>query len=120
MKTRTNRRHRWLYGAVPTIIGGLFIVSGSSASSLQPPPWPAEVLSLTATDVPVIEPPVNTPSLPEAVSQAVLAAAIEVSGLTAEELTVLASTQQTWPDGCLGLGDAEEICTMALGGWLAG
>jgi hypothetical protein len=118
MKTLTNRSRRWLYGAVLTIIGGLCMVPGVPASSLQFSAQPAEAASLAAADTPITEEPSTTPSLPDSVSQAVLAATIEVSGLAAEALTVLESTQQTWPDGCLGLASEEEICTTALvDGW---
>lgn len=37
----------------------------------------------------------------------------------ADNLQVIRSEPQTWPDGCLGLGEADEICTQALvQGWL--
>ena len=35
-----------------------------------------------------------------------------------ETLTIESITSQTWPNGCLGLGTSDELCTMALvDGW---
>jgi len=40
------------------------------------------------------------------------------TGKPAAQFKVASSTQQTWPDGCLGLAKPEEICSQALvSGW---
>ncbi|HIA92026.1 TPA: hypothetical protein EYO12_02815 [Candidatus Saccharibacteria bacterium] len=49
-------------------------------------------------------------------SQAEIAAIAEFKELTTEETTATIETseEQTWPDGCLGLPDVDQICTQAL------
>jgi hypothetical protein len=43
---------------------------------------------------------------------------IQQNGISPESLTVLETSQQTWPDGCLGLANPEEFCTQQLiEGW---
>jgi hypothetical protein len=72
--------------------------------------------------------PVTTPSpdltlpmddgiSPEVLERVVQAAA-QQAGVDPRELTVIGATAETWPDGCLGLGGPDELCTMALvDGW---
>lgn len=55
-------------------------------------------------------------SLPEPIAKAVLNDVQQRSGLQASQLRIINVEQQTWTDGCLGLGDG--ICTQALvPGW---
>lgn len=40
------------------------------------------------------------------------------TGKSAAQFRVAAATAQAWPDGCLGLGKPDELCTQALvSGW---
>jgi hypothetical protein len=40
------------------------------------------------------------------------------TGIPAEKLSVVDASHKTWPDGCLGLGNPDELCTQALvEGW---
>jgi hypothetical protein len=40
------------------------------------------------------------------------------TGIPAKKLRVVESSQRTWPDGCLGLAKADEMCTqMMVSGW---
>lgn len=59
---------------------------------------------------------VDTAQLPDAVANAVLAAAADKQASMAFE--IIAAEWRTWPDGCLGLGNPGEICTQAqVPGW---
>ena len=64
---------------------------------------------------------INLPDMgetpPEAVTAAInqLASALAVA---AEEVEIVSFGQQEWPDGCLGLAEADEMCTQAIvPGW---
>ena len=49
---------------------------------------------------------------------AVLQAAASSHSVPAEDLEVASATAKSWPDGCLGLGGPDEICTLAIvDGW---
>jgi len=56
--------------------------------------------------------------VPELVSQSVLAAASEDLNVPIAELSILRVNSEVWSDGCLGLGQANELCLQALvPGW---
>lgn len=63
----------------------------------------------------------ETPSpnnLPPSITDAVLQNASQRSGVPVTELEIIETEPQTWPNGCLGLAEPEEICTAALvDGW---
>lgn len=55
---------------------------------------------------------------PDGVVRAVKVAIASETGIAVEQLSVTAASAETWPDGCLGLGDDDELCTQALvSGW---
>jgi hypothetical protein len=49
-----------------------------------------------------------------AVMAAVRAHAAKDLGLTDENIDIIAIKEATWPDGCLGLLNTDEMCTMAI------
>ncbi len=56
--------------------------------------------------------------LPESVSKAVLNDLAQRLGGTRRRLWIVGFNPQTWPDGCLGLPNPGEVCTMAMvDGW---
>jgi hypothetical protein len=56
--------------------------------------------------------------LPPSVEKAVRNALAQDTGIAADKFTLLSATSTTWPDGCLGLGSPDELCTQALvPGW---
>ncbi|MBR8828602.1 MAG: hypothetical protein DSM107014_12005 [Gomphosphaeria aponina SAG 52.96 = DSM 107014] len=56
--------------------------------------------------------------LPPEVDNAIRFQLSTETGITPEELKVIAANQQTWPDGCLGLAQPDEFCTqMLITGW---
>ncbi|NER52876.1 MAG: PEP-CTERM sorting domain-containing protein, partial [Symploca sp. SIO1A3] len=57
--------------------------------------------------------------LPQSVTNAVLENASSESGLPISELKIVSAEQVTWPNGCMGLGGLDTICTQALvDGWI--
>ncbi len=46
--------------------------------------------------------------------EAVREYAIEDLGVTEEQISIVSVTAQEWPDGCLGLGGPDEMCTMMI------
>jgi hypothetical protein len=57
-------------------------------------------------------------TLPAPVAQAVKQDVSQTFGVAVAQLKVTESSQQMWPDGCLGLPRGKEACTMAIvSGW---
>ncbi len=49
---------------------------------------------------------------------AVKAAIASETAIAVDQLTMTSASAETWPDGCLGLGGEDELCTQALvPGW---
>jgi hypothetical protein len=77
-------------------------------------------ISITA-NIPVLSQPNNRPSAANqapapAVIQSIRQAVKKQFGVA--QIDVVSAIEQNWPDGCLGLPKAEEICTMAIvPGW---
>ena len=72
----------------------------------------------TASTPPDPAPPAEQPQLSEAVRDTLLAAIATDQSVSVDQLQLLDATAQTWTDGCLGLAEPDEICTMALvEGW---
>lgn len=65
--------------------------------------------------------PINEPDMTETTLAAVTAAIDQLSSalaVAATEVEVISFKQQEWPDGCLGLAEADEMCTQAIvPGW---
>jgi hypothetical protein len=61
---------------------------------------------------------IKLPELPQTVAAKVRQAAAKQFNVSLRDLQVVSFTQETWSDGCLGLGGASELCTQALvEGW---
>jgi hypothetical protein len=57
-------------------------------------------------------------ALPAAVETVVLADIVSRDRVALDSLSVTAATPEDWPDGCLGLGGADDICAFAIvPGW---
>lgn len=57
-------------------------------------------------------------SVPDSIQQAVLQDLSQQTGDAPEGFQIIQAQKQTWPDGCLGLGAPDVLCTMALvEGW---
>lgn len=60
----------------------------------------------------------NSGELPTSVKTSVLQDIASNSNVPIEEMEVETAVPQSWPDGCLGLGGPDDICTFALvEGW---
>lgn len=58
------------------------------------------------------------PGLPSSVEAKVRQAASQQFNLSPDKITIVSSSQQSWSDGCLGLGGAAESCLQAIvEGW---
>ncbi|MCS6814719.1 MAG: hypothetical protein NZ772_14290 [Cyanobacteria bacterium] len=70
---------------------------------------------------PASQPLANNPSTqspPVQLIQAVRQTLSQRLGISPDKLRLVASQPRTWSDGCLGLAQADEICTQALvPGW---
>ena len=56
--------------------------------------------------------------LPPAVEKAVREALAQDTEIAADKFTLISATRASWPDGCLGLGNPDELCTQAIvPGW---
>ncbi|NEQ43983.1 MAG: hypothetical protein F6K00_10660 [Leptolyngbya sp. SIOISBB] len=78
---------------------------------------PAEMAS-ESPERPDLEQPLPPEMVPEQVSDRVLAQASQELQLPINELSILRVNQETWLDGCLGLGRPDEGCLQALvPGW---
>jgi formaldehyde-activating enzyme involved in methanogenesis len=73
------------------------------------------------TNIPAMSQPANRPSTANqapapAVIQSIRQAVKKQFGVA--QVGVVSATEQSWPDGCLGLAKADEVCTMAIvSGW---
>lgn len=57
-------------------------------------------------------------SLPPSVEKAIREDLSRRTGLGKEQFRIKEVSRKTWPDGCLGLGSSNELCTQALvEGW---
>ena len=102
--------------------------------SLSPATYPALVTAPAAAPDPSTSPAASNsrgasiapnsslPSTVRAPYPAAVRAALEVfgkeMGVTRWQIQVVAVTSAQWPDGCLGLGERNEACTLAIvAGW---
>lgn len=60
----------------------------------------------------------GAPNLPDPVENAVTQAISQAFGLSPSDAAIVSVQRETWPNGCLGLAAAGELCTQALvPGW---
>ncbi|HEX6385272.1 MAG TPA: hypothetical protein VF177_11430 [Anaerolineae bacterium] len=65
-----------------------------------------------------LPPPTVHSQEPRAVANAISTLSEEL-GVDSQEIEVVSFEEREWPDGCLGLGGPDEICTQAIvPGWL--
>jgi hypothetical protein len=75
----------------------------------------------STANIPALSQPTNRPSAANqvpapAVIQSIRQAVKKQFGV--DQVAVVSATEQKWPDGCLGLPKADEVCTMAIvTGW---
>jgi hypothetical protein len=64
------------------------------------------------------KPILGEPSLLEGAYPAAVSLAVELfrqdTGLTETALEIISVAETEWPDGCLGLAEADEACTLAI------
>lgn len=69
-------------------------------------------------DAPPIGSAPTDATLPDDVETSVLQDIATTGNVPAGDLQIMAAQPQAWPDGCLGLGGPDEICTFAVvDGW---
>jgi hypothetical protein len=65
-----------------------------------------------------MEQPTVAMNLPDAVEAAVRKDLARRTQISPEQFKLQSARRETWPDGCLGLGKPEELCTQSLvSGW---
>jgi len=85
--------------------------AGQDAIALPFFPSSQTTYSISAT-------PFQTTQPPQAMVNALRQSLSKQTGIPAKKLRVVESTQKTWPNGCLGLAKADEMCTqMMVPGW---
>lgn len=99
------------YGAIALLCVALLSCGSSSGvSETSPPAAPVVSPESAAAPSPV--------TLPPAVQAKILSQVAAEQSVPVADLSVVTATAQTWPNGCLGLGKPEEVCTQALvSGW---
>jgi hypothetical protein len=61
---------------------------------------------------------ISQSSLPKSIETAIRQDLSRRTNLKEDQFVLKQSSRQTWPDGCLGLGGNDELCTQALvNGW---
>ena len=87
-------------------------IDGASPTTQLPPSTePSEALESEAS-MP------NSSQLPTAVRDSVLQEISISANAPIDSLEIESAVQQSWPDGCLGLGGPDDICTFAIvEGW---
>jgi hypothetical protein len=92
---------------------GLVIVAAMPSWGSSPE---AQVAQGQMVEVDIEADEVTVNSLPDEIAEAVIEDVAERSGMSASTLKIIQVARQTWPNGCLGLGD--DICTQAVvPGW---
>ncbi len=78
------------------------------------------VAGLTIFNTFLLAPALADPTTPpSAVESAIRQDLSRRTGLKPQDFTLRTSVSKTWPDGCLGLGKKDELCTQVLvPGWL--
>lgn len=125
----TRQGYRWLGFLKPwlgrTGVMSLVLLIGLASCAPVDPPAGGDLPPETAPEQPQPDSGVDADpgeteveTAPEAVVMAVKAAIASETGIAADQLSVTAASAETWPDGCLGLGGDDELCTQALvSGW---
>lgn len=117
MKQQNLLKQAQLTGLAFLIIGSVTLIG--CTPSTDAPDTPISQTEPTSTvPVPPAAAPTGDAELPAAVEASVLQDIATTNNVPAEELEVTAARPEAWPDGCLGLGGPDEICTFAIvDGW---
>jgi hypothetical protein len=108
----------WRKLSVLIFVGLLFLAVGCGGeTAVEPGDVATAVPELIETAVPEIE-----TMVPETVDPAAVTAAVETVSaqlaVAADQVEVVSFQEMEWPDGCLGLANPDEGCTMAIvPGW---
>lgn len=98
---------RWVYGFLCVFLLLALGLSSCAASVEQSPGSTAEVQSEPAQT-----------ELPEEVRETVLGAIAADQSLSPASLTIQDARPKSWPDACLGLDNADQVCAqMITPGW---
>ncbi|WP_346291507.1 hypothetical protein [Sphaerothrix gracilis] len=106
---------RLILVGIGIVVFGLGYVAGRQAIAC---PSVADVAESTNPTVqPEMTPTPDSP--PEELINQVLQTTAETADVPISELAIARYSRETWPDGCLGLANPDELCTQALvEGWL--
>lgn len=95
----------------------LYSCASSSEAPIVEPDSP-DLTEPADIPIPTDTPPVGDTALPATVETSVLQDIATTSNVPIASLQVSSSRPEAWPDGCLGLGGPDEICTFAIvDGW---
>jgi hypothetical protein len=79
------------------------------------PSSPLLEIAIAETQKPAVA---NNVQLSDRVAKAIIADLSQQTGISPAKLKITQYSRQTWSNGCLGIAQAEEICTQALvEGW---
>ena len=110
-----NRANRKLFGILLTTAAAIFIWTSCFNLSI------AEAQNALIPIPDVQQQPVElltAESIPPEVKSAVLNDAVKRTSKTVTALKITEARSRSWSDGCLGLGQSDEICTQAIvPGW---
>ena len=94
------------------------VVLSSCAGTAKAPVAGPNPTDPTDVPVPIEAPPVGNTALPTSVETSVFQDIASTSNVPVESIQVISYRPEAWPDGCLGLGGPDEICTFAIvDGW---
>jgi hypothetical protein len=99
-----------MVGIVTLSAAATLAVKSASANELLAPALAPAQMQLSATPA--------TAKLPAEMENILRQDLSKQTGLPSKKLRMADASEQTWPDGCLGLGKADELCSQALiQGW---
>lgn len=106
-KNQFDRKTRQIFSVL--VITGILSLSVSAVTMMQGAMAAPSYLAQQAG---------QSDSLPRSVANAVLQDLSNREGIPISKLKIAEFSRQTWPDGCLGLPNPDELCTQALvEGW---
>ncbi len=102
------------------LVGSIMLGSctPSTTDTTDTPISSSEPATQPEVPVPPTAAPIGEAELPAEVEASVLQDIATTDNVPAEELQITNARPEAWPDGCLGLGGSDEICTFAIvDGW---
>ena len=105
---------------LPIIVGASILFLGSGLALFKvafTAPVPLHSDNLVKDRQEIISHKQSDP-LPAEIVKAIRQILSEQTGIPSEKLKVIQASRETWSDGCLGLADSDEFCSLALvQGW---